>query len=72
MPCRDSDVVMAGTKVDLRVDGRITKLVNEVANEQDWIAIFLHDLVESSVVNTQSQQAIFFLHKDHWSASWGI
>ena len=58
-----TNIVVASMEVELGVDLCTAKLVEEIGDKWNWVPILLHDLVEVSEVNTESQGAMLFLEK---------
>jgi hypothetical protein len=64
----DSNKVIGVTKVDFGVGVGFPRGVKEVGDEGKGILVFLGDLVEPTVVHTQSETSIFFPHKEDRSS----
>jgi hypothetical protein len=64
----DANKVIGVTKVNFRVGAGFLRGVEEVGDEGKGISVFLGDLVEPTVVHTQSETSIFFPHEEDRSS----
>jgi hypothetical protein len=60
--------VIGVTKVDFGVGAGFPRGVEEVGDEGKGISVFLGDLVEPTVVHTQSETSVFFPHEEDRSS----
>ena len=52
------------SEVNGGVDAGFAGSGEEVGNEWQRVAVFLRDLVQTTVINTESEAAIFFLYEE--------
>ena len=55
---------VSASQVEATEKHRATKRVKAVLNVRERVSVYLHDLVESSVVDTKPGRSILFLHQD--------
>lgn len=47
-------------------------LVYEFVDKGEWVAVMFCDLVEVSVVVTEAELPVLFLHEEHRTGVWGL
>ena len=66
------DKVVGTTEVNLGVDGGGVEAIEEVGNEQKQISVFLGDGIETTPIDTKSEQAIFLFDEKNGHAAGGL
>ena len=66
----NSDEVVCVSEVNGGVDAGFASSGEEIRNERQRVAVFLGDLVQTTIVNTESEAAIFFLYKEDRCSMW--
>ena len=56
-------LMVTSAKVYLGVDSHSSQLIKQVINPQQWIPILDRNRIQLSVVNAQSKDLVFVLHK---------
>ena len=57
----DSNVVEAGSEVELGVDRRGLEAVKEIGDKREWVPVLPGDCVELAIVDAKSKAAVFLL-----------
>ena len=57
----DSDKMVCILEVDFGEELGFPRTIQEVGDVGKWVTVFLHDLVEVLIINTESKEAILFL-----------
>jgi hypothetical protein len=59
----DAEQVIGVAKVQFGVNTRLSRSVEEICNQRKQIAILLHDVIQSSVVDAKPETSVFCLAK---------
>ena len=66
----NSDEVVCVLEFNGGVDVGFASGGKEIGNERQRVAVFLGDLVQTTVINTESEAAIFFLYEEDRRSMW--
>src|SRR5882724_395198 len=66
------NIVVASMEVKLGIDLCTSQLVEEIGDKWNQVPILLHDLVEVSEVDTESQGTILLLSKENRCTAWQL
>jgi len=66
IPLKDSNLVIATSKINLRKDGASTKFIKYVPQPWNGTMVFDCDLIDSPTINTNSHTLIFLRQKHGW------
>ncbi len=66
------ELLIGLTDVKLHEIASTQQSINCLTNEQQWISVYLHDLVKTPEIHIKLQSAILLRHEEDQSPGWGL
>ena len=63
------DKVVGMSEVNLGIDSGLPRTVQEVRDEGKGVAVLPSDLIQTSVVDTETKRTVFLLDEEYWSSA---
>ena len=61
----DADQIIRMSEVDLGVDPSLPRCIQKIGDKWEWIPVLPSDLVESSVIDTETERTVLLLDEEN-------
>lgn len=68
----NTNLVKTGTQIKLGEDCGTTKFIDQFVDSRNWELILYGDSIKSTLVNTKTIRAVFFLNQEHRRREWAM